>query len=175
MPTLILDPPPFELEQLVEQRRKLGQDRFDEVWAGVLHMNPNPSGAHMDLQQQLTEILGPLARAAGLFPRLAGVNIGALGDFRVPDGVIQRERRSDVWHPTAALAVEIVSPGDESWDKLPFYADHGVDELLVVDPASHELYWFVLSEGEYRPTDRSHVVDLGPAQLLSRIDWPTLD
>jgi hypothetical protein len=28
--------------------------------------------------------------------------------------------------------IEIVSPGDESWDKLPFYAAHEVDEALIV-------------------------------------------
>jgi len=30
---------------------------------------------------------------------------------------------------TVALVVEIVSPGDESWQKLPFYAAHSAGEL----------------------------------------------
>jgi hypothetical protein len=34
MPTLVLDPPPQEFTKLIERRRTLGQDRFDEVWDG---------------------------------------------------------------------------------------------------------------------------------------------
>jgi hypothetical protein len=40
-------------------------------------------------------------------------------DFRVPDGALHRSPPAGVWHPTAALVIEIVSPGDESWEKLP--------------------------------------------------------
>ena len=29
------------------------------------------------------------------------------------------------------LVIEIVSPGDDTWKKLPFYAAHDVDELLI--------------------------------------------
>jgi Uma2 family endonuclease len=175
MPTLILDPPPFEFEQLVERRRRLGQDRYDEIWNGVLHMNPSPSGAHADLMQQISELLAPLARAAGLFPRLTGVNIGTVDDFRGPDGVLQRERRSGIWHPTAALVVEVVSPGDETWQKLPFYAAHNVDELLIVDPQTRKLDWLGLRDGTYQPIERSGLIDLGVEQLGTLIDWPPLD
>ncbi len=42
----------------------------------------------------------------------------------------------------ADFLVEIISPGDKSRDKLAFYAELGVRELLVVDryPWSLELY-----------------------------------
>jgi Uma2 family endonuclease len=36
----------------------------------------------------------------------------------------------------AVLVVEILSPGDETYDKLDWYAAGGVDEVLVVDPHS---------------------------------------
>ena len=36
MATLVNDPPPAEFEALLERRRGLGQDLFDEVWDGVL-------------------------------------------------------------------------------------------------------------------------------------------
>lgn len=172
VPTLILDPPPPELEQLVERRRRLGQDRYDEVWDGVLHMNPFPSGAHADVMQQVSELLAPLARAAGLFPRLTGINIGTIDDFRGPDGVLQRERLMGVWHASAALVVEVVSPGDETWAKLPFYAAHGVDEVLIVDPDTQTVSWLRLIDGEYQPLERSGLIDLGPARLAGLIDWP---
>ena len=43
-------------------------------------------------------------------------------DFRVPDGGLHRPGGDEMWHPSAALVVEIVSPDDETWQKLPFYA-----------------------------------------------------
>jgi hypothetical protein len=63
MPTLVRDPPPAEFQALLERRRQLGQDRFDEMWDGVLHMNPAPSYEHQRISQQLAVILDPLARS----------------------------------------------------------------------------------------------------------------
>jgi Uma2 family endonuclease len=74
--------------------------------------------------------------------------------------------------PTAALVVEIVSPGDESWNKLPFYAVHHVDEMLIVDPSERTVHWLGLADGEYRDVPRSGLIDLGPDELVARIDWP---
>jgi len=38
----------------------------------------------------------------------------------VPDGGLHRRPLRGVWQTTAALVVEIVAPGDESWQKLPY-------------------------------------------------------
>jgi Uma2 family endonuclease len=127
----------------------------------------------MDVQQQLAELLGPLARHSGLHPRIGGVNVGdGPGDYRVPDGALQRERATEVWHPTVALALEIVSPGDDTSDKLPFYAAHHVDEVLIVDPRERKVHWLSLTAGRYEPIEHSRLIDLGPAELAQRIDWP---
>ena len=85
---------------------------------------------------------------------------------------IHRERPRGVWFATAAIVVEVVSPGDESWEKLPFYARQGVDEVLIVDPHTRDVHWLALSEGRFEPIERSTLVDLGPADLAARIDWP---
>jgi len=173
MTTVVVGTPPPEVQELIERRRRSGLDRLDEVWEGVLHMVPAPSGAHADVTQQLAELLGPLARTAGLFPRMAEFNLGeSEQDFRVPDGGVHRERSLGVWHPTAALVVEIVSPGDETWEKLGFYAEHAVDEVLIVDPATRTVDWLALADGEYRPIDHSRLIELGAEQLAKRIDWP---
>lgn len=76
------------------------------------------------------------------------------------------------WFSTAALVVEIVSEGDESWQKLPFYASHGVDEVLIVDPSERVVHWLGLADGEYRELQRSGLIDLTPGELAQRIDWP---
>jgi Uma2 family endonuclease len=98
-------------------------------------------------------------------------NLGVKGDFRVPDLGVHREPCSGVWVPTAAILIEILSPEDETWEKLPFYAEHGVDEVLIVDPAEHSVRWLALGGGEYRPADRSELLNLAASELAKRIDW----
>jgi hypothetical protein len=171
VPTLVRDPQPAEFEAMLARRRRLGQDLFDEVWKGVLHMNPAPSGRHGDLESQLHVVLAPLAKAAGL--RMRGqFNLGDEGDYRVPGGGLQQDASDRVYYPTAALVIEIVSPDDESWEKLPFYAAHGVGELLIIDPQQQTVSWLVLEAGEYQHLKRSRLIELGAAGLAKRIDWP---
>jgi Uma2 family endonuclease len=93
-------------------------------------------------------------------------------DFRVPDGGLHRPGAAGTWQHTAALVMEIVSPGDESWEKLPFYAKHGVDEVLIVDPQERTVSWLGWQAGEDRPLERSGLIDLGPATLADQIEWP---
>jgi hypothetical protein len=173
MQTLVLGIPPRELGELLERRRRAGIDRLDEVWEGVHHVVPGPSIEHADISQQLAELLGPPARAAGLRPTISEFNLGASEhDFRVPDGGLHRPGASGAWHATAALVVEILSPDDETWQKLPFFADHHVDEVLIVDPAERMVAWLGLRDGEYERLDRSRLIDLGPAELAALINWP---
>jgi Uma2 family endonuclease len=172
MPTLVRDPQPEEFEALLERRRRLGQDLFDEVWEGVLHMNPAPSGRHAQIEAQLLALLREPARAAGL--TVTGqFNLGTSEhDYRVPDGGLHRDFTDRVFYPTAALVIEIVSPGDESWAKLEFYASHGVEELLIVDPQERTVSWLQLEGSEYRHPKRSQLLELDATKLFSQLDWP---
>jgi hypothetical protein len=179
MATLLLDPPPVEFQALLERRKRLDQDRHDEIWEGVYHMAPAARTADADIQQQLAVLLYTPARQAGLYPLLAGeFNIGEPENFRVPGGGLLRSRENAVWLATAALAVEIVSPGDESWQKLPFYAAHNVEELLIVDPVKRSIDWLALTsraggnEDGYRAIECSALIDLGARELAELIDWP---
>jgi Uma2 family endonuclease len=175
MRTLVLDPPTAGLEQVIERRRRSGLDRLDEIWEGVLHMVPAPTHAHGDLESQLHTILRPLAHQAGL-TMIGQSNLGeGEHDFRVPDSALHRPGAYGAWHPTAALVIEIVSPGDESWEKLPFYATHGVDEVLIVDPQERSVSWLALDGEHYSPTEHSGLVDLGADELAQLIDWPPVE
>jgi Uma2 family endonuclease len=171
MRTLVLDPPPPQLEELLERRRRVGADRRDEVWAGVYHMVPSPDTAHSLIGSRLVVLLDAPARAAGLRVSLE-FNMGVKDDFRVPDLGVHRGTPSGVWVPTAAIAVEILSPKDETWEKLPFYAEHEVDELLIVDPRAHSVTWLALQHGEYRHVDRSKIADVSASELADGIEWP---
>jgi hypothetical protein len=99
MPTVVPDPAPHEIEVLRERRRRSGLDRLDEVWEGVLHMVCAPSHRHAEIAQQLAELLGPPARAAGLNPTMHQFNLGdSEEDFRVPDGRLHRPGAGELWH-----------------------------------------------------------------------------
>lgn len=131
MRAVMLEVPPH----LLEERRRLGVDRWDEMWKGELHMVPPPAERHQSLGSRLIEVLGPLARERNL--KIA-YEIGlflADDDYRVPDlGVYRSDQASARGLEAAAeLVVELVSPGDESRVKLPWYAANGVREVVLVD------------------------------------------
>jgi hypothetical protein len=173
VPTLVRDPQPAEFQALLERRRRRGQDLLDEVWEGVYHVNPVPAARHAYMVQQVAELLGPPARAAGLVPMMSIFNLGESDDYRVPDGGLFQPGPDAVYVPTAALVLEVVSPDDETWQKLDFYAAHHVDEVLIVDPDERRVHWLSRQpDGEYRPVTRSTLITLGPEELAERIDWP---
>jgi Uma2 family endonuclease len=172
--TLLPEPPPPEIEAVLERRRRMGADRFDEVWEGVLHMVPGPGDRHALIEGQLPRLLGPAADRAGLL--LSGqFNIGSPDNYRVPDWGLHRAGGWGTYAVTAALVVEIVSPGDETWEKLPFFAGCSVDEVLIVDSSTRQVHWLVLRDGSYEPVQRSRLIDVGSAELAERIDWPATD
>ena len=121
------------------ERRRLGLDLFDEVWDGVLHVQPAPHLEHSRVAGDLYGLLLPIARAAGLDCAFAfGIyrpNLPGHRDYRVPDlSLFHPEHGTDRGiEGRAELVIEIASPGDESYAKVPFYAGVGVQELLIID------------------------------------------
>lgn len=150
MRAVLVDAP----EEMLEQRSRLGLDVFDEVWDGVLHMVPPPSSAHQLLASDLFLILAPIAAALGLKGMCeGGLFDPAAGDrnYRVPDLLFVRPEHLSHRgaEGKASLVVEILSPHDETRDKLPFYAAVGVEEIWVVDPATRVCEVYVLRGGNY--------------------------
>lgn len=160
-----------DVERLLEQRRAMGADRYDEVWEGEYHMAPAPHPFHARLDQQMAAILEPLARRRDLIA-LSPCNIGQATNYRVPDRSVHREQPTETFVPTAALVVEVVSPDDESWANFDFYASHHVDEVVIVDGHRRSVDWFALVDGTYQGVTRSTVLDVGVDDVVGRIDWP---
>ena len=128
-------------ESLIETRRKLGLDRFDEVWDGVLHMVPQPSTSHQSIESDLERALVSIVRSRGDLRVLHNLPVfdpavAEYRDYRVPDIVVVDPRHLSKRgvEGDARLVVEILSPDDESREKLPFYAHAGVREVWLVDP-----------------------------------------
>ncbi len=171
MRTLFVTDPPPPVEDWLARRRALGQDRFDEVWEGEYHVSPGPSGRHAQVDDLLGRVLGPLADRAGLKGATA-CNIGVPTDFRVPDRAYFRDGGLDIWNPTAAIVVEVLSPGDESRAKLGFYVDHGVEEVLIVDPDQRSVEWLAGGQHGFEPADGSALLGTTAVELAAAIDWP---
>ncbi|MGN6694334.1 MAG: Uma2 family endonuclease [Aquihabitans sp.] len=135
MDLVVINPP----ADLIAERQRLGLDVFDEVWDGEYHMVPPPSWEHQRTVMRLAAAWLPLADAAGLevvheMGLLAGGEPG-WHEYRVPDLLVfapdRAEQRGVIG--AAHLVVEIRSPGDESFEKLPFYERLEVGEVLVID------------------------------------------
>ncbi|MEJ7764854.1 MAG: Uma2 family endonuclease [Acidimicrobiales bacterium] len=127
-------------DEVIEERRRLGIDRRDEMWEGVLHMVPPAFSEHNEVASDLGGVLGRQAMAHGLRrfsePGIFDPAISDMTSYRVPD--LGYARPGDVSERgiegRAVLAVEVLSPRDKSYEKLSFYKRVGVEELLYVDP-----------------------------------------
>ncbi|MGH9116146.1 MAG: Uma2 family endonuclease [Acidimicrobiales bacterium] len=99
-------------------------------------------------------------------------NLGSPDNFQVPDCALLRGSPGATWFATAAMVVEVESPDDETWDKLGFYAAHGVDEVLVASPAKRFLVWLARQSEGYVGAEHSVLLGCESAGLTARIEWP---
>jgi len=150
MVTLVTDP---DLSaSLIKDRQARGIDHYDEVWEGVYVMSPAPNNEHQDLVGGFIHLLRTVIDENNLGKVLPGTNITDQTDdwtknYRCPDVVVflndtQAEDRDTHWLGGPDLAIEIVSPGDQTREKISFYEKVGTRELLIVDrdPWQLELY-----------------------------------
>lgn len=171
MKTVVLGPRPEALESYIQRRRALGLDTFDEIWEGSYHMAPAAHPSHGYVDHALAVLLDPFATVAGLVAT-GPFNLGSIDDYRVPDHGYHRRLPHDVWVPTVALVVEVVSPDDETFAKFDFYAAHGVEEIIVADPASRTVRCFRSDGARYVETSASDLLKLGTDEMTAGIRWP---
>jgi Uma2 family endonuclease len=145
-------------DALIAQRRASGTDRWDEVWEGVYVLMPLPNDEHQGLVQRLSTILDLTVGMTGLGQVRPGVNISDrivdwTQNYRCPDVVVflegtSAENHEAFWYGGPDFAIEVVSPGDRSREKLEFYAGVGTRELLIIDREPWSLELFRLHEGQ---------------------------
>ncbi|GIX48079.1 MAG: hypothetical protein KatS3mg131_2290 [Candidatus Tectimicrobiota bacterium] len=144
--------------EILAWRKRTGAERWDEMWEGVLHMVPSPNRAHQDLEWALETYL----RLRWARPRGArvyhNINLAPPGgwpnNYRIPDLVLLTPERfgidrNEYFEGAPEVVVEIRSPGDETYEKLDFYAQLGVPEVWVIDRDSKQPEIYVLREGRY--------------------------
>ena len=147
-------------ESFLALRKGTGTDRWDEVWEGVLHMPPAPNRHHQDLLDGLKTWLelywaGPKGGRVHREVNLASPGGWPNKDYRIPDLVLLTAERFGIDHneyfegaPT--VAVEIHSPGDETFDKFDFYARMGVPEIWIIHRDTKMPHLYVLEEDGYQ-------------------------
>jgi Uma2 family endonuclease len=146
-------------EEELARRRRLGLDRWDEMWEGVLHMPPAPNYEHQRILDRLIAWLGPLLESSGRGILRSGINVfhetAAVENYRIPDLTFVAQGREFViavdgirGGPPDAV-IEIRSHEDETYEKLPFFAALGVPEVIVIDRDTKRPEIFRLAGSQY--------------------------
>jgi Uma2 family endonuclease len=150
------------LLKLVEHRRRTGAGRLDECWEGVWHLT-DPTGPHQRLAFDISRIHAEAVEDKGLGTAWISINVtdreeGWIQNHRCPDGAVILNGNPGRWvgENQAAflggpdLILEVRSPDDDTYLKLPFYAERRVHEVLVVDQESGRPELWRLEDGEFR-------------------------
>lgn len=153
-------------EELKAQRAASGADKWDEVWEGTYVMATLPNDEHQEIVGLLITVFGQVIQLPGLGRVRPGVNVSDRVDwkynFRCPDVVVylnetNAQNYDAFWLGGPDFGVEVVSPGDPTREKLPFYAKVGTRELLIVDRYPWQLELLRLSGDEMVSAGQSDV------------------
>ncbi|HMF18554.1 MAG TPA: Uma2 family endonuclease [Gemmataceae bacterium] len=135
------------VQRMIRERQKLGIDRYDEVWDGVYVMPPLANNPHQETVGFLTPIYHEVAPPGSrVFP---GANVSDRREdweknFRCPDVVVVLPDSLAVdcgthWLGGPDFLTEIKSPVDDTEEKIPFYSQVKVRELLIIERDSRAL------------------------------------
>jgi Uma2 family endonuclease len=96
----------------------------------------------------------PAGNQVDLLVKVASVG-GWPHDYRIPDIVLLTPDRfaidrDEYCNGAPTVVIEIRSPGDETWDKMEFYAAIGVPEVWVVDRDTRVPQLVHLADGGYQ-------------------------
>jgi len=175
MALMVLDP--TEEARLKAERQASGADRYDEVWEGVYMMAPLANNEHQDLQSRLAAAIQTAVGWGGPQRIHAGANVSDRDvdwtfNYRSPDVVVvyadgAARDCGTHWCGGPDFCVEITSPGDRSRDKLDFYSQIGVRELLLIGRSPWRLELYRLAAGRLELTGRSDLT--APDVLASTV------
>ncbi len=156
MKAVLVDVP----EALIAERRITGAERYDEVWDGVLHLGPTPNRRHQELEFSLESWLrkhwAPTCRGKVYHQINLASKGGWTSNYRIPDLVLLTPEcfgidHNEYFEGAPSAVVEIRSPGDETYEKLPFYAALGVPEAWIFDRDTRQPELYALVGDQLRP------------------------
>lgn len=153
-------------EAELDRRSRLGLDRWDEMWEGVLHMAPAPGSEHQRIHSKINSFFDRLFERTGRATVWPSINVfnesSTVEDYRIPDFSIVRAGRERLiakdglrgGGPDAVL--EIRSPGDETYEKFPFFARLGIRDVVVIDRDTKQPEVHRLAGGQYVAVAADH-------------------
>jgi Uma2 family endonuclease len=143
-------------EQELAERRARGLDIRDEMWEGVLHMTPAPKVEHQRMLDELIRFVGGLLAGTRRGTLLSGINVFRRDDdYRIPDLSFIAAGREAILHEDGVrgggpdAVIEIRSPDDETYEKLPFFAAIGTREVIVIDRDTKRVEVFRLAGPQF--------------------------
>jgi Uma2 family endonuclease len=129
-------------QDLIRDRKRKGLDLYDEVWEGVYVMASLPSMAHQRLVHILDAAIYEVVTREKRGQGWPGANVSDRRrdwkeNHRIPDLVVllkdSRAVEYDAFiHGGPDFVVEIQSPGDPTEEKIEFYSEIQVQELLTI-------------------------------------------
>jgi Putative restriction endonuclease len=135
--------------EFIRSRQAWDTDKYDEVWEGVYVVPPIARNPHQSLVGGLSAFLFNMIQTEGKGTVLPGANVSDRREnwehnYRCPDVVVvlkdsQAVDCSTHWFGGPDFLVEVLSPGDVSEKKIPFYAQIKVRELLIIHPETREM------------------------------------
>jgi len=139
-----MSPARFDVtDEELARRKTTGIDRWDEVWDGVWYMTPAPTLEHQRMLDEMIGFLVPHLKKTNRGRLVSGINVfrDAKGwtNYRIPDLTFVATGREQILHEDGVRAagpdavIEIRSPGDDTYEKLSFYAAIGTREVVIVD------------------------------------------
>jgi len=145
------------VDELVRERKRRGIDLHDEVWEGVYVFAPPPPNVQQAMVGDLCLILGEALDRKTKGTVFPGVNVSDRRknwehNFRVPDVVVvlKKSRAVDCDTHFAGgpdFLIEIEVAGGEGREKVPFYSQVGVRELLVLELGGTRM-WLYRHDGD---------------------------
>ena len=172
----ILDP--LLIDAYIRERQQRGVDGPDETWDGVYTVPVIANNPQQSLVAVLTASLFSAIVMTGRGRVHSGANVsdrreGWEARFRVPDVVVVLNDGQAVdcdshWMGGPDFLVEITSPPrDETADKIPFYSELKVRELLVIDRDTRQLQLYRHNGKKLVPVKPS--THAGGKWLVSRV------
>lgn len=130
-------------DELLAHRRLVGIHRLDERWDGEWHLVNAPKYWHGQLQARLVYELMTRGEPLGLIVTVGTAVFGGPRNWRTPDVVVARPGSTygdDEGLARAELVIEIRSPGDESYEKLPFYGERCREVMILRRDRTFDLH-----------------------------------
>lgn len=140
---------PEVCEEMIRERKRLGHDRYDEVWEGVYVMPSVPHLIHQRIVGGLTKIFGLVVEDDDRGQVYPGANVSDQpvnwkDNHRVPDVVVVLKKsraidRGVFLYGGPNFLVEVESPEEDVTAKIPFYQQIHVEEPLIIERDTRKL------------------------------------